>query len=129
MGAGSSVAGVAALRRLDGPTDGVLGDHVCWTFADARDFSAVVLPYLDEGRLHGEQLLLIGSSPRPALLDAVASLPKQEEMLASGQLEVRAIPPAYPSGARPEPAAQVKLGARPLVVRCLGLFDVPVVPA
>ena len=74
---------MAALRRLDGPTDVGLGDHVCWTFADARDFAAVVLPYLDEGRLRGEQLLLIGGL----------------------------------------------VGARPLVARCLGLFDVPVVPA
>jgi anti-anti-sigma factor len=81
---------VTAPRRLDAPTGLRPGDHVCWTFADATDFSAAVLPYLDEGRRLGEHLLLMGSS-RPALLHALASLPERDEMLASGQLEVRAL--------------------------------------
>jgi anti-anti-sigma factor len=79
---------VTALRKLASPTGLRSGDHVFWTFDDASDFSAVVLPYLDEGRRLGEQLLLIGAS-RVALLDALASLPERDEMLASGQLEVR----------------------------------------
>jgi anti-anti-sigma factor len=87
-GCGSSVVKVTALRQLASPTGLRSGDHVFWTFDDASDFSAVVLPYLDEGRRLGEQLLLIGAS-RVALLDALASLPERDEMLASGQLEVR----------------------------------------
>src|SRR4051794_13217501 len=87
-GCGSSVAGVTALRQLASPTGLRPGDHVFWTFDDPSDFSAAVLPYLDEGRRLSEQLLLIGAS-RGALLDALAPLPERDEMLASGQLEVR----------------------------------------
>src|SRR3954454_11057947 len=87
-GCGSSVAGVTSLRQLASPTGLKPGDHVFWTFDDPSDFSAAVLPYLDEGRRLSEQLLLIGAS-RGALLDALAPLPERDEMLASGQLEVR----------------------------------------
>jgi hypothetical protein len=58
---------VSALRRLDAPTGLRPGDHVCWTFADAADFTATVLPFLEEGRRLGEHLLLVGAS-RPELL-------------------------------------------------------------
>jgi anti-anti-sigma factor len=84
----SSVVAVTALRQLASPTGLKSGDHVFWTFDDPADFSAAVLPYLNEGRRRREQLLLIGAS-RVALLDALASLPERDEMLASGQLEVR----------------------------------------
>jgi anti-anti-sigma factor len=79
---------VTALRQLASPTGLRPGDHVFWTFDDPSDFSAAVLPYFDEGRRLSEQLLLIGVS-RVALLEALASLPERDEMLASGQLEVR----------------------------------------
>jgi anti-anti-sigma factor len=87
-GCGSSVARVAALRQLASPTGLRHGDHVFWTFDDPSDFSAAVLPYLDEGRRLGEQLLLTGTS-RAALLDGLGGLPERDQMLASGQLEVR----------------------------------------
>jgi anti-anti-sigma factor len=48
----------------------------------------VVLPHLEEGRRRGDHLLLIGAS-RPPLVQALASLPERDEMLARGQLEVR----------------------------------------
>jgi len=79
---------VTALRQLASPTGLEFGDHVFWTFDDPADFSAAVLPYLDEGRRRGEQLLLVGGS-RVALLAALAGLPERDAMLASGQLEVR----------------------------------------
>jgi hypothetical protein len=79
---------VTALRRLDAPTGLRPGDHVCWTLADTSDFSAVVLPHLEEGRRLGDHLLLIGAS-RPPLVQASASLPERDEILARGQLEVR----------------------------------------
>ena len=63
------------------------GDHVCWAFADAAELSATVLPYFDEGRLLGEQLLLVGAS-QPALLGALDALPQRDEMLDAGQLQV-----------------------------------------
>ena len=88
VGCGSSVAGVTALRQLASPTGLRPGDHVFWTFDDPSDFSAAVVPYLDEGRRLGEQLLLTGTS-RAALLDGLAGLPERDQMLASGQLEVR----------------------------------------
>jgi anti-anti-sigma factor len=74
-------------RRVEVPTGLRAGDHVCWAFADATDFSATVLPYFDEGRRRGEQLLLIGAS-RPALLDALVSLPGRDELLDAGQLQL-----------------------------------------
>jgi hypothetical protein len=58
---------VTAPRRLDGLTGPRLGDHACWTFADAADFSAAVLPVHGDGRGRGEQVLLIGSSGREPL--------------------------------------------------------------
>lgn len=76
------------LRQLDAPTGLTAGDHLFWTFAGASEFSSAVLPYLDEGRRLGEQLLLIGES-RPALVDALDALPGRDEMLANGQLELR----------------------------------------
>jgi anti-anti-sigma factor len=106
-GDGRSVAGVTALRQLEAPTGLRPGDHVCWTFADATDFSAAVLPYLDEGRRRGEQLLLIGAS-RPALLHAAASLPERDGMLASGQLEVRATAEVYDPDRGLNPVKQVE---------------------
>src|SRR3954453_17530478 len=87
-GCRSSVPGMTALRQLASPTGLRPGDHVFWTFDGPSEFSAVVLSYLDEGRRLGEQLLLTGASRVP-LLDALASLPERDEMLASGQLEVR----------------------------------------
>src|SRR3954470_23943909 len=87
-GCGSSVAGVTSLRQLASPTGLKPGDHVFWTFDDPSDFSAAVLPYLEEGRRLSEQLLLIGAS-RVALLDALASLPGRDELLTSGQLQLR----------------------------------------
>jgi hypothetical protein len=76
---------VTVLRKLDAPTGLRPGDHVCWTFAGTADFSAAVLPFLDEGRRLGEQLLVIGSS-RAELLRTLAPLPGRDELLASGQL-------------------------------------------
>ena len=107
VGDGRSVAGVTALRQLEAPTGLRPGDHVCWTFADATDFSSAVLPYLDEGRRRGEQLLLIGAS-RPALLHAAASLPERDEMLARGQLEVRAAAEVYDPDRGLDPVRQVE---------------------
>ena len=98
---------MTALRRLDATTGLGPGDHVCWTFADATDFAAAVLPYLDEGRRLGEQLLLIGAS-RPTLLHALASLPGRDEMLADGQLEVRATADMYDPERGLDPVAQVE---------------------
>ena len=98
---------MTAVRQLDVTTGLSPGDHVCWTFADAADFSAAVLPYLDEGRRLGEHLLLIGES-RPALLDALAPLPGRDEMLASGQLEVRAAAEVCDLDLGLDPVAQVE---------------------
>jgi anti-anti-sigma factor len=105
-GRGGSVAGVSALRRLDVPTGLRPGDHVCWTFADAADFTAAVLPFLEEGRRLGEHLLLVGAS-RPELLSALAPLPGRDELLASGQLEVHSTAAVYASGGQLSPAEQV----------------------
>lgn len=105
-GHGGNVAGVSALQKLDAPVGLRPGDHVCWTFADAADFTAAVLPFLDEGRRLGEQLLLVGAS-RPELLQALAALPGRDEMLASGQLEVRGTAEVYASGGELSPAEQV----------------------
>ncbi|WP_091214944.1 MEDS domain-containing protein [Geodermatophilus siccatus] len=97
---------MSALRRLDAPMGLRPGDHVCWTFVDAADFRAAVLPFLDEGRRLGEHLLLVGAS-RPELLRALAPLPGRDEMLASGQLEVRSTAEVYASGEQLSPAEQV----------------------
>jgi len=102
-----SVADVTALRQLEAPTGLRCGDHVCWTFDDASDFSAAILPYLDEGRRRGEQLLLTGPT-RPALLDALAALPERDEMLASGQLDVRVMTEIYDPDRGLEPAGLVE---------------------
>ncbi len=98
---------MTAPRRLDGTTGLRPGDHVCWTFDDATDLSAVVLPYLDEGRQLGEHLLLMGAS-RPELLHTLASLPGRDEMLASGQLEVRATAEVYDPDRGLDPVEQVE---------------------
>jgi anti-anti-sigma factor len=98
---------VTAPRRLEAPTGLRPGDHICWTFADATDFSAAVLPYFDEGRRLGEQLLLVGAS-RPPLLHALASLPERDEMLTSRQLEVRALADSLDPDRDLEPVEQVE---------------------
>lgn len=98
---------MTALRRLEAPTGLRPGDHVCRTYADAADFSAAVLPFLDEGRRLGEHLLLIGSSRRE-LLRTLAPLPGRDELLASGQLEVHGTAELYAPGGElspTEPAA------------------------
>jgi anti-anti-sigma factor len=102
-----SVVGVTALRQLASPTGLRPGDHVFWTFDDPSEFSAAVLPYLDEGRRLSEQLLLIGAS-RVALLGALASLPERDEMLASGQLEVRLMAEIVDPARGLEPVEQVE---------------------
>ena len=107
MGCGSSVAGVTALRQLASPTGLRPGDHVFWTFDDPSDFSAAVVPYLDEGRRLGEQLLLTGTS-RAALLDGLAGLPERDQMLASGQLEVRLMTDIVDPARGLEPVEQVE---------------------
>ena len=97
---------MTALRRLDAPTGLRAGDHVCWTYADAADFSAAVLPFLEEGRRLGEHLLLIGSS-RPELLRALAPLPGRDELIAGGQLAVHTTAEAYAACGALSPAGQV----------------------
>ena len=97
---------MTALRGLDAPTGLRPGDHVCWTFADAADLSAAVLPFLDEGRRLREQLLLIGAS-RPELLRVLAPLPGRDELLADGQLQVHGTAAVYGSGEQLSPAGQV----------------------
>ncbi|WP_091439758.1 MEDS domain-containing protein [Geodermatophilus poikilotrophus] len=97
---------MTALRKLEAPTGLGPGDHVCWTFADAAEFSAAVLPFLDEGRRRGEQLLLIGSS-RPELLRILAPLPGRDELLASGQLRVQSTAGVYAAGGALLPTEQV----------------------
>jgi anti-anti-sigma factor len=98
---------MTALRQLASPTGLRSGDHVFWTFDDPADFSAAVLPYLDEGRRLSEQLLLIGTS-RVALLEALASLPERDEMLASGQLEVRSVTETVDPARGLEPVERVE---------------------
>ncbi|MGY1711867.1 MEDS domain-containing protein [Geodermatophilus sp. SYSU D00758] len=98
-------------RRLDAPTDLRPGDHVCWTFSGAAGLAAAVLPYLDEGRRLGEQLLLVGSS-RPVLDDVVSTLPEREALLADGRLLVRTTDEAYEAARGPDPAAQVEVYRR-----------------
>jgi anti-anti-sigma factor len=97
---------VTAPRKLEAPTGLRPGDHVCWTFADAADFSAAVLPFLDEGRRRGEQLLLIGSS-QPELLRILAPLPGRDDLIASGQLQVQGTDSVYASGGTLLPTEQV----------------------
>ncbi|RFU21647.1 MEDS domain-containing protein [Geodermatophilus marinus] len=98
-------------RRLDAPTDLRPGDHVCWTFSGAAGLAAAVLPYLDEGRRLGEQLLLVGRS-RPALEEAVSALPGRADLLAGGQLVVRTTDEAYAAARGEDPAAQVEVYRR-----------------
>lgn len=106
-GSGSSVTRVTALRQLASPTGLKPGDHVFWTFDDPSGFSAAVLPYLDEGRRLSEQLLLIGAS-RADLLDALAPLPERDELLASGQLEVRCMTEVVDPARGLEPVERVE---------------------
>ena len=93
-------------RRLDAPTGLRPGDHVCWTFADPADLSAAVLPFLDEGRRLGEQLLFVGAS-RAELLRILAPLPGRDELLSDGQLQVHATAAVYGSGEQLSPGEQV----------------------
>jgi anti-anti-sigma factor len=98
---------VTAPERLGSPTGLRPGDHVCWTYTGAADLAAAALPYLDEGRRLGEQLLVVGQS-RAALVDVLAGLPDRDSLLASGQLELRTTADAYVTGAVLSPAEQVE---------------------
>ncbi|MGR6964495.1 MEDS domain-containing protein [Geodermatophilus sp. URMC 61] len=108
---------MTVLRKLDAPTGLRPGDHVCWTFADAADFSAAVLPFLDEGRRLGEQLLVIGAS-RPEVLRTLAPLPGRDQLLASGQLQVHSTVEVYAPDGELSPTEQVQ-AYRGLVQRAL----------
>lgn len=94
-------------RGLTAPTGLRPGDHVCWAFADEADLASAVVPYLEEGRRRGEQLLLVGTSAE-ALRAATAGLPDHGELLASGQLELQTLGDAYAAGAGLHPAGQVE---------------------
>ncbi|MGY1666095.1 MEDS domain-containing protein [Geodermatophilus sp. SYSU D00696] len=83
------------------------GDHVCWTFTDDADLAGAVVPYLDEGRRRGEQLLLVGAS-RPALLDVLAGLPQRDDLLADGRLDVHTTADAYAAGGGLVPEEQAE---------------------
>ncbi|MFI6327026.1 MEDS domain-containing protein [Micromonospora chersina] len=98
---------MTALRRWYSPTGLRPGDHACWTYADAAAFCTTVVPFLDEGRRRGERLLLVGGSPA-TVSETVSSLPGRAELLASGQLEVRAAQEVYGSGREWDPVAQVR---------------------
>jgi anti-anti-sigma factor len=102
-----NVAGVTAPHRLESPTGLRPGDHVCWTYADAAALAAAMLPYLDEGRRRGEQLVVVGES-HDGLVDALAELPDRDRLLAGGQLELRTTADAYVTGAALSPAEQVE---------------------
>lgn len=97
---------MTALRPLDAPTGLRHGDHVCWTFAGEAEFSAAVLPFLDEGRRRGEQLLLVGGTG-PGLRESLAGLPERDAMLADGRLQVCATAEVHRSGRDLDPVAQV----------------------
>jgi anti-anti-sigma factor len=81
------------------------GDHACWTFADAADFGAAVVPFLDEGRQRGEQLLVTGGS-RTELLDALGPLPGRDALLAGGRLGIRSTDELYGPGGELDPVAR-----------------------
>ncbi len=98
---------MTVLRELDSPTGLRPGDHVCWTFADGAGLGAAAVPYLDEGRRLGEQLLLVGTS-RPALLAALEDLPDRDALLAGGQLQLQTTEDAYAAGTGLAPLEQVE---------------------
>ncbi|RBY83303.1 MEDS domain-containing protein [Blastococcus sp. TF02A-26] len=98
---------MSAPRHLGSPTGLRPGDHACWTYADPAELAAAVLPYLDEGRRRGEQLLLVGES-RAVLVEALAGLPDRDRLLESGQLEVRTTAEGYATDTAFSPAEQVE---------------------
>lgn len=98
---------MSAPIRCDSPSGFGPGAHVCWTYADAAGLAGALVPYLDEGRRRGEQLLLVGSS-RDELLAATDALPERDAMIADGRLRIRSVHEAYlPAGAL-DPAAQIR---------------------
>jgi anti-anti-sigma factor len=97
---------MTALRALAAPTGLRHGDHACWTFSGEAGFCAAVLPFLDEGRRRGEQLLLVGGTG-PGLRESLAGLPERDAMLAGGQLDIWATAGVYRAGRDLDPVAQV----------------------
>jgi anti-anti-sigma factor len=83
------------------------GDHVCWSFAGDADLAAAVVPFLDEGRRRGEQLLVVGPS-RPALFAAVSGLPHRDALLAAGRLDLQTTGNSYTAGGGLDPREQVR---------------------
>ena len=102
-----TVVRVTLLRELDSPTGLRPGDHVCWAFDDGAGLGAAAVPFLDEGRRLGEQLLLVGTS-RPALLAALEDLPDRDALLAGGQLQLQTTEDAYAAGTGLAPLEQVE---------------------
>lgn len=97
----------ARLRQWEAPSGLRHGDHVCWTFDGAAEFSAAVTAFLDEGRRRGDQLILAGDSETD-LLDALAELPERDSMLADGRLQIRPSAGLYGGDRGLDPVGQVQ---------------------
>jgi ABC-type transporter Mla MlaB component len=70
-------------------------DHICWVYRGDEAWRAVVVPFLRDGVSGHDRLLYVADKPEAALVDDLAGLPERDALLASGQLEVRALDEVY----------------------------------
>lgn len=98
---------MAALRGFERATGLVPGQHVAWAYPDEDELEQVLADFLAEGHGRDEQLRLLGTADRPALVRLLRRLGDRDRLLDSGQLQVARLGPRDGSFVLADPRAQV----------------------
>ncbi|MGN6330857.1 MAG: MEDS domain-containing protein [Motilibacteraceae bacterium] len=98
---------MAALRGFQRLAGLAPGQHAAWAYSDEDELAQVLADFLAEGVGRHEQLRLLGTADRAALLRLLHRLPDRDRLLAAGQLQVAPLHRADGSFVLADPQAQV----------------------
>ncbi|HEY6933076.1 MAG TPA: MEDS domain-containing protein [Marmoricola sp.] len=77
---------------VDQPHGYALHDHVIWAHEGQAEWREALQCFLQEGVTQHQRLLYVAPQPAAELLDDISGLSEADDLLASGQLEVRSVP-------------------------------------
>ena len=81
---------------------------MCWVYGDEADWREAAARFLGDGVAGGDRLLYVADKAEDALVEDLAGMPGRDELLSSGQLQVRSVDEMYERQAgRSDPEAQV----------------------